>query len=273
MKRNLEEFEKDLESDLEKDLRNTLVQLRNLEICTEQVLKKASEGRLRCSVNKGSYQYYIDGKYQNKTKRKFVKLIAQKEYCEQLMNRIKIQKSALEKLIKTIKDTRLDQVYEHLHPARKQLVEPFVKPVADKIEEFKKIQYEGKGFAEEDTTAYFTVNGERVRSKSEKIIADALCRKGIPYHYEFPLELKYKNRTVVVYPDFTVLNKRTGKQYILEHLGMMDKQSYFENAMWKIDTYEKNGILLGDTLLITHEATGSTLDTGVLEKYLERYLV
>ncbi len=53
---------------------------------------------------------------------------------------------------------------------------------------------------------------------------------------------------------------------------MLDKQSYFENAMWKIDTYEKNGILLGDRLLFTHEISGSSLDTNVLEDYLEFYL-
>ena len=86
------------------------------------------------------------------------------------------------------------------------------------------------------------------------------------------MELKYRNQTIVLYPDFTVLNIRTGKKYILEHLGMMDKISYCERAMQKIDMYEKNGILLGDGLIITHETSGNPLDINVLERYTERFL-
>lgn len=257
---------------LEKELARRLREVQELEKQIEQVLKDAPEGRLRCAINKGNYQYYIGKQYQNKSKRKLVKEIAQKEYCQQLMIQVRSQRTALETLINELKQHRLDQVYEQLHPGRKQLVEPYVKPVASIVEEFENIAYEGKGFSEEDMTAYYTMKGERVRSKSEKIIADTLSKKGIPYHYELPIELKYKNRTVVIYPDFTVLNKRNGKKYIFEHLGMMDKPSYFENAMRKIDLYEKNGILLGENLIITHETSGLPLDTNVLEEYLERFL-
>lgn len=126
--------------------------------------------------------------------------------------------------------------------------------------------------APEGTTAYYTVKGERVRSKSEKIIADTLSKKEIPYHYEFPTELKYKNRTILIYPDFTILNRRTGKKYILEHLGMMDKTIYFENTLRKLDVYQKNGILLGEGLILTYETSESPLDTSVLKEYVERFL-
>lgn len=246
--------------------------MRELENQVERALKGAPEGKLRCAVNKGSYQYYIGDQYQNKTRRKLVEKIAQKEYCEKLLGQIKKRRSALEKIMKAMREYQPEMVYNQLHPARKQIVKPYVKSVADIVEEFEKMQYVGKGFLEEDETTYYTVKGERVRSKSEKIIADTLYRKAIPYHYEFPLDLKFRNKTVVVYPDFTVLNKRNGKKYIWEHLGMMDKPSYFENAIRKIDLYEKNGILLGDGLFITHEMSGSTLDTKVMEEYVERYL-
>ncbi len=254
---------------LEKELKNELNKLRELEKTAEEFLASAPEGKLRCAINKGSFQYYIGKEYQGKKKRKLVQKIAQKEYTLQLLVRIKKQKAALENLLTTLDKYGLDEVCRNLHPARKQLVQPYIKPVSDIIEEFENIQYKGKGFSEDDTTAYYTEKSESVRSKSEKIIADTLNRKGIPYHYELPLELKYRNRTIVMYPDFTVLNKRTGKRYILEHLGMMDKPSYYESAMWKIDVYEKNGILLGDRLLITHETAGSPLDTNVLEGYVE----
>ena len=254
---------------MQEELKNVLHELTELENRAERFVKEAPEGKLRCAINKGSFQYYIGSEYQGKKKRKTVQKIAQKEYWQKMLPCIKKQKIALYNLLMILDMYALDKVYEKLHPARRELVEPYIKPMEEVIAEFEKIEYKRKGFEEDDTTAYYTEKGERVRSKSEKIIADTLNRKGIPYHYELPLELKYRNRTIVVYPDFTVLNKRTGKRYILEHLGMMDKASYYENNMWKIDLYEKNGILLGDRLIITHETSGSPLDTNVLERYVE----
>lgn len=257
---------------MEKELKETLLELVEAEEKAKRFVKGAPEGKLRCAVNKGSYQYYIGKEYQGKKKRKLVEKIAQKEYSLQLLSCIKKQKIALENLMMILEKYRLDEVYAKLHPARKQLVKPYIKPLEKINKEFEKVEYKGKGFAGDDTTAYYTEKGERVRSKSEKIIADTLFRRGILYHYELPLELKYKNRTIVVYPDFTVLNKRTGKKYILEHLGMMDKMAYCESSMQKIDMYEKNGILLGDKLIITHETSGSPLDINILEQYVERFL-
>ena len=120
-----------------------------------------------------------------------------------------------------IENERLQNIYRELHPARKVIVTPLFRPVEDIIKEFEQLSYEGKGF------------DERVRSKSEKIIADELYRHGIPYKYEFPIELQGWNNKLTIYPDFTALNKRTGKKWIIEHLGMMDKNSYFESTIQK----------------------------------------
>jgi len=257
---------------LQEELKNVLYELIELEKRAERFVKEAPEGKLRCAINKGSYQYYIGSEYQGKKMRKTVQKIAQKEYWQKMLPCIKKQKMAIHDLLMTLDRYALDKVYEKLHPARKELVAPYIKPMEDIIKEFEDITYQGKEFEENDTTAYYTEKGERVRSKSEKIIADTLKRKGIPYHYELPLELNYRNRPVVVYPDFTILGKGTGKRYYLEHLGMMDKSSYYEKAMWKIDLYEKNGILIGEELIITHETLGSPLDTNVLERYVESKL-
>ena len=54
-----------------------------------------------------------------------------------------------------------------------------------------------------------TENGERVRSKSEKILADYFYRQNILYKYEKPLYLKGYG---TVYPDFTFLSSKTGKE-------------------------------------------------------------
>ena len=57
----------------------------------------------------------------------------------------------------------------------------------------------------------------------------------------------------------------------MEHLGLMDNEAYYDNAMFKLDTYERNDILLGRDLLILHETSTAPLNTKVLEKYINEY--
>lgn len=47
---------------------------------------------------------------------------------------------------------------------------------------------------------------------------------------------------------------------------MMDNPDYSEKAMIKIDTYERNGLFLGERLLISYETLKRPLNTLVLEK-------
>lgn len=70
-------------------------------------------------------------------------------------------------------------------------------------------EYTGKQFREGEPVI-LTNRGERVRSKSEKIIADCFFRKGIPYKYECPLYLKGLG---IIYPDFTILSKKQDRKF------------------------------------------------------------
>ena len=238
----------------------------------ERILDNSPEGKLRCAINKGCYQYYLGKTYLGKGKREFAQKIAQKEYCEKL----KIEIVKYERILKQLNDLYaerdLGHIYEELHPGRKMLFQPLVKPVEDVKRDFENIIYLGKPFDENDRTEYYTIKGERVRSKSEKIIADELYRFGIACKYEMPLELKVWNKSIVIYPDFIALNQRTGKQWIIEHLGMMTNMTYYENTMFKLDTYEKNDILIGRDLIILHETSSNPLNTKILAKYIKEYL-
>ena len=255
-----------------KKIKNEIDFLENVRKECIETIEQAPKGKLRCAINKGCYQYYMGKTYLGQDKKVYVKQLAQKEYCEKLETQIEKHLPKLKEIESFYCNEILEEQFRRLHPGRKQLVEPLIKPVEEIVKEFEKIEYVGKGFSEEDETAYYTIKGERVRSKSEKIIADELCRYQIPYKYELPVKLLHKNRILQFYPDFTALNKRTGKRWIIEHFGMMDKNSYFENAMQKLDIYEKNGILLGQDLILFHETSSSPLNTSVLRQYIEMYL-
>ena len=131
------------------------------------------------------------------------------------------------------------------------------------------MQYTGKEFFD-DMPVIMTERGERVRSKSEKIIADKLFAMGIPYRYEYPVQLKGSG---TVYPDFTLLNVRERKQFYLEHFGMMDDPEYSEKAIKKLEDYAKNRIYIGKNLLVTFETLQKPLDMKVVEQMLKEFIL
>lgn len=255
-----------------KILENELNNIKQIEEEIIKTIKEAPEGNFRCSKNRSYYQYYQGEKYLDKSKRDYVKKIAQRDYCLKIKDKVLEISHSIKQLIKLYEEMK--QVYHELTPGRKILVKPLITPIENIIREFESIEYQGKEFNEEDTREYYTSKGERVRSKSEKIIADELCRHGIPYKYELPIDfVDSRGRKFKVYPDFTALNKRNGDKWIIEHFGLMDYPDYYDNAMLKLDTYERNGYLLGKNLLIFHETDRMPLNIKVMQKYIEHYLL
>ena len=106
-----------------------------------------------------------------------------------------------------------------------------------------------------------TEQGEIVRSKSEKIIADKLSLTKIPYYYEVPICL---NGFGFVRPDFTILNPYTLKEYYWEHLGMMSSPEYVDKALSKIELYTANGILPGRNLILSYESESHPVSTNYI---------
>lgn len=231
------------------------------------------EGRLRCTSSNGTDQYFINGEYISKKEKDFVRKVAQREYDEKLLP---VLERVIMKLkeIETIYDNKiLENQFQEVCNARKRLIEPLIEPIDIKINKFMDEEYESLKFEEDDKTEFYTSRNERVRSKSELIIADELYRNEIPYRYEKPLLLESWGKSIVFRPDFTVMNKRNGKKYIWEHFGMMDNVEYVERSIRKLEVYERNGFLLGENLLLTHETSKVPLSSSVLNSYIDKYLL
>jgi hypothetical protein len=113
-----------------------------------------------------------------------------------------------------------------------------------------------------------TDRGERVRSKSELIIANLLSKEGIPYKYECPLRLKGFG---TVHPDFTALRRKARKEIYWEHLGMMDDPEYAEKAVRKISAYGANGFFPGDRLILTAETKSTPLNVRLIRDLIACY--
>ena len=235
-------------------------------------LNSAPKGRLRIAGKRNGVEYYYkseaansglkwnNGKYMKKSEMKLVRALAQRDYDEQVVGMGEERIKAIEKFLIKYKQTCLKQLYQKTNKYRKELICADIISDDEYVRNWQNVKYTGKSF-EDDLKVIVTERGERVRSKSEKIIADKLYSLGIPYRYEYPLML---DGNIRVYPDFIILRMPERKEVYLEHFGMMDDSGYVDNVIYKLNTYERNGIYLGVNLFITYETSKSTLNTRTL---------
>ena len=226
----------------------------------------------------GRYQYFFKKdpterhpRYMRKDEMPLICALIQKDYDLKFL-------SAAEKLqaeLNTLTDLHgarsasymyrpLAAVYENLLPARKEYVSPYVLPDSLYIESWLVTPYDKLHFAPEQSEI-ITENGERVRSKSEKILADKYALMGIPYLYEKPVKLMDLG---TVHPDFTLLDINERTTVLHEHFGMMHDAEYREKAMYKIDCYERSGYFPGSDFLITFEGSDHVLNTKAFDQML-----
>ena len=246
----------------------------------EQLVKEIEEapaGRLRISEKGNRVEYYyckegvgtagINGSYRKKKEEELIKRLAQKDYDSKLLREVLTQINKLERYPKNMGVARLEEVFDDLTESRKKLVIPKIKPTSLKIAEWEAIPFTPLGFGPDDPE-YYTEKKERVRSKSEKFIADKLFHMGIPYKYECPINLAGYG---TVYPDFTILNKHTMEIVWLEHCGRMGDAEYTAKMVAKVRSYEKSGIYVGRNLYLTFETLETPFDAGSIEAIFEKF--
>ncbi len=255
---------------LEVILREEKYQLQKIKDEAEKRLKRAPKGRLRISKKKSQMEYYYksenddnkskNGRYLKKEERQLAKDIAQRDYDICVIKCATEKIHLIEAFLERYKKNCLKEIYEKLNSYRKELIDICVISDEEFVKQWQSLQYEGKAFTD-DAQVIVTERGERVRSKSEKIIADKLYLLGIPYRYEYPIVLK---GNIKVYPDFTILKMPERKEIYLEHFGMMDNTDYVSATLRKIDTYAENGIYIGVQLFVTYETGRKTINTITL---------
>ena len=256
-------------------LDNRIKHLLEIKQKTEQELNNAPDGFLRISQNPKRIQYFhrtdpknLTGKYIKKQDINLARALAQKDYNQKVLRAIEQELLAIDKLYASLPKTYAEDIFYTLNNNRQQLISPVLETEEQFIKNWLSTPYQGK-FFDETTPELYTAQNERVRSKSEVIIADTLSRASIPYHYEFPLSLGGVGK---IYPDFTVLNVRLRKELYWEHLGMMDDPIYAEKAIQKIFTYEQNGFFPGESLILTYETRQIPLNQKQILLFINRYL-
>ena len=260
-----------MKEDLIRLLDNEMIWTNEIIEKANAALKNAPTGELRVIRHHTNYQYYhsLPGQrnYISKKNPKLAIKLAQKEYDQTVLAKALTFQKQVDALWHTL-EVDFDDIINQFPEEKKELIKPYFTSDDEFIKEWESMSYDGKPI-DESTPELFSNNGEQVRSKSEKIIADKLAEMGIPYRYEAPLFLGTMG---IVYPDFTLLKVCTREEIYWEHLGMMDDPNYVHKALNKINTYIRNGYIPGKNLLLTFESKAIPLNMRNVESQLRAIL-
>ncbi len=234
------------------------------------------EGSLRISNNGRQCRYYLisipsdtTGKYIPKKDMPLIEALAQKAYNRDFLRLAKAELQNLQKIKTLLSAKNADHAYQNLSPCRQALITPYILPDDLYIKEWQEKKYKINSYMEENKV-YDTRKGEKVRSKSEAILADLFYELKIPYHYEKPLKF---NDGSYRYPDFTLLKVRTREEIYLEHFGLLDNEEYLANSLHKLDEYRRNDIYPGKNLLFTYETLENPFDIKGIRKMIKDLFV
>ncbi len=257
---------------LEDFLKDYQERLENVHSIMKKSLKKAPAGSLKIVKKRNGLQFYYrkapsdkQGRYLNKNEQDLVVRLAQKKYDLGVEKLLAEQKNSLEKMLNTNKEDAIRKVYEGLPRELQAMIEPAVMSPEKLAQMWQEVEYKRPSL-ENAASDLLTLRGEQVRSKSEIMIADALFHAKVPYRYEFPVYVRGRG---TFHPDFLCLNKRTGKEVIWEHFGLMDNPEYAANALEKITLYAQNGFVLGRGFIYTMETLARPLSSRLVKQLIE----
>ena len=216
--------------------------------------------------------YYYQGRASEKEKylgpndKSLIKELTQKDYLKRVLKEAKLELAAIEKMQKLYPETLVEDLFNRLPESHKAYAQPINICDDEFAAKWMATPYKKKPF-KKDTTEFYTLKHERVRSKSEVIIADRLRAKGIPYRYECPLKVGNK----IIHPDFSILRMSDRRVLYHEHCGKMGDPKYAEDMLIRAKDYNNAGIILGDRLFYTFESETTPLDITLLDNIIEQH--
>lgn len=242
----------------------------------EKSVRKYPEGKIHIVRKKNKVQYYLrtssqdkSGEYISKKQMDMIKVYLQKRYEEDVLRLLNIEMTSLEKFLK--KSNEINLKIQSLYSENPLEIQKCINPIDMKDEDYA-IEWQNKPYQKKnilDNIPVFVTNrGEKVRSKSELMIANRLHQLKIPYKYECALTLSGGR---VIYPDFTIWDVKNRREVYWEHRGMMDNQDYANHSVQRMKEYNRQNIFPGKNLIITEETSTMPLETREIDNIIVHY--
>lgn len=261
-------------NNMEAELEKLLSQIQTVITFCKSYLKKSTKTRFNIFYGDGNRIRMVlhrpDGK------KKYLGLkdldrahsIAQKNYYIDVLEALEKEAEAISRFLKVHKSLNLTDILQADESGKpdNMIISPISLPYAEEAVLWSQEPYEVNP-AYPEYLKHVTLNGEKVRSKSEANFANTLKARGFFYKYEKEL---YLDGFGYVYPDFTVFNPKNGKIYYIEHLGAIDDSKYVMSNIPKFIAYGQNGIRLNENLFVTYETYNEPLTQKAIDDVLER---
>lgn len=269
---------------IKEELFERLKELKKSLSLIEHELLSAPKGSLSIKYKKEKPYYYqqcfdsnlnqLKVKYISKKNTSLIHQLAQKSYNRSVKPFVEKEIKSIEQFLQDSKENDIDLIYDNYCESRKEWVIPIQTSVKERITQWVNEKKETNTYYQENLI-YETSKGEYVRSKSEMIIADILYqnKEHILYKYERPLEIMINGKKTIIYPDFTIINLKTGKITYWEHAGKIGDEKYGTNFARKINTYIENEIFPGTDLIISYETLNCPLDPRIVRKIVNELIV
>ena len=237
----------------------------------EKKLKALPTGWINIRHQNGkAYYYYANAKFKErfltKKDKELIKQLLQKRYLKEVLKAAKNELSVLSKMLNTYPANLPEEMFEKLPQELRSGVEPIILGDEQDAREWMEEPYVGKPF-KDDAPVYMTIKGERVRSKSEVMLADRLFFRGVPYKYECPIMID----GIVIHPDFSMKRMSDNKVIYHEHCGKMDDPDYYSDLVERINLYNQAGIMQGDRLTFSFETSDKPLDIRVIDRLIDEF--
>ncbi len=237
----------------------------------EKKLKALPEGWINVRYQNGK-AYYYHAKYKSKDRflakgdEVLIRQLLQKYYLKKVLKAAKNELAALSKMLALYPDDLPEELYEKLPEELRMGVEPVILGNEQDAREWMAEPFVGKPF-KDDAPVYKTIKGERVRSKSEVMIADRMFFRGVPYKYECPIMIDGQ----VIHPDFSIKRMSDNKLIYHEHCGRMDDPEYVNDLVERVNLYNQAGIMQGDRLTFSFETADKPLDNRVIDRLIDEF--
>lgn len=131
-----------------------------------------------------------------------------------------------------------------------------------------KAPYRQSGYRPEGRTK-ITSRGLHVRSMAEVVCCERFYHHNLAFRYEAVVEID----GYAFAPDFTIMRRRDGKLFFWEHCGRPHDPEYMRRHKWKLEVYEKAGIVPWDNLIVTYGDRDGNVDVREIEAAILNRLV
>lgn len=242
-------------------------------------------GRIECIKRGNGYRWYVVKNKERKTLKKSdvkqARRLAYKRYIYDELEDVEAEIAILNtfvlqmKMLREGKDPRpLLNKFVHLERdgrARKdneevlRLAKEYIEETEPEIKKWETDYEQMEDF--NDSRKIRAKSGIYYHSKDEIIIDDILHEHGLLVRHDekLPVGGKYE------YPDFHILDPKTGKTLYWEHFGMMDDITYRERTIKKLSNYLRNGYYPGLNFVATFMSEPYRIDAQMIETIIEYF--